>query len=351
MSDLPAASLDWLAAHHGVITTGALRQHGVGRSTLKRLLARGVLSHASKGVFVIGSSRDTLEQRCAIQCATHPHGFITGPTAGMLAGLRRMPRTSSLHVSVAHGSHLPRTRGVTWRQTTVIWACDREERDGVMVASWPRLAFDLAADLKQLDHVSVVNQLLHEKRVTADELVAIDQRLGHAARPGSGRFRRTLTSLGGRAPNESHPEVVLAEALRRRDVPVENQTKVIRSSNGRSFRVDLAVPAVRWGIELDIHPEHRSIEGHAADAERRRELHRMAWQLETVSEHDMADPERLADDLAGLYRLRVTAQAHPSVSGGGHPRQALGCTKHSGGQDIRWWGPRCGGRRRRPSTS
>jgi hypothetical protein len=314
MSDLPAASLDWLAAHHGVITTGALRRHGVGRSTLTRLLERAVLAHAAKGVFVIASSRNTLERRCAIQCATHPNGFITGPTAGALAGLRRMPTTSALHVSVLHGRHLPRTPGVTWRQTTVIWACDREERDGIMVASWPRLAFDLAADLRQLDHLSVVNQLLHERKVSADELVRIDQRLGHPARPGSGRFRRTLTSIGGSAPNESHPEVVLADALRRRRVPVEHQTKVIRSSNGRTFRIDLAVPAVRWGIELDIHPEHRSVEGHAADTERRRELHRMAWQLETVSEHDMADPERLADDLAGLYRLRVATQTHPSVS-------------------------------------
>ena len=41
----------------------------------------------------------------------------------------------------------------------------------------------------------------------------------------------------------------------------------------------------------------------------------MAWQIETVTEHDMIDPERLADDLAGLYRLRCRQrQAHPSVS-------------------------------------
>jgi len=313
MSELPAASLAWLAAHHGVITTRALRSHGVGRSTLIRLLSRGVLEHATKGVFVIASSRNTLERRCAVQCATHPAGFITGPTAGMLGGVRRMPRSSAIHVSVRHGVHLPITSGVVWRQTTVIRAVDREERDGIVLASWPRLAFDLAADLNRLDHLSVVNQLLHERKVTVEELAAFDERLGHPARPGSSRFRRTLISLGG-APNESHPEVVLADLLRHRDVPVEHQSRVIRSSSGQWFRIDLAVPGVRWGIELDIHPEHRTIEGHAADAERRRELHRMAWQIETVSEHDMADPERLADDLAGLYRLRVAAQAHRSVS-------------------------------------
>ncbi len=81
------------------------------------------------------------------------------------------------------------------------------------------------------------------------------------------------------------------------------------------MRIDLAVPDVRWGVELDIHPEHRSLEGHAADAERRRQLHRLAWQIEVVSEHDMRDVERLADDLAGLYALRRRQLVgHPSAS-------------------------------------
>ena len=181
-----------------------------------------------------------------------------------------------------------------------------------MVASWARLAFDLAADLRQLDHLSVVNQLLHDRRVTAADLAAIDHRLGHPARPGSGVFRRTLESLDGGAPSQSDPEVVLAEALRRRSVPVETQSGVVRAEDGVSLHVDLAVPAVRWGVELDIHPEHRSIEGHAADAGRRRDMHRLAWQVETVTEHDMRNPERLADDLADLYRRRVAS--HRRVS-------------------------------------
>ena len=312
MSDLPDASLVWLADHHGVITAAALRTHGVGRATLARLLQAGVLRHAAKSVFVIASSPATFQQRCAVQSAAHPSGFVTGPSAGTLAGLRRMPRTTSVHVAVRHGRHLPLEPGVTWRQTTALTKADRDERDGITVASWPRLAFDLAADLSRLDHLSVVNQLLHDRRVTAAELGAIDRRLGHPARPGSGVFRRTLAALGGQAPSQSDPEVVLADALRRRGVPVEPQTAIARDEDGVTLHLDLAVPAVRWGVELDIHPEHRSFEGHAAEAGRRRGMHRLAWQIETVSEHDMRDPGRIADELAGLYRLRV--EAHRSVS-------------------------------------
>jgi hypothetical protein len=317
MSELPAASHRWLADHHGVVTTAVLRAHGVGRSTVTRLVDAAVLGHVAKGVYVIASSPPTIEQRCAILSAAHPTGFVTGPTAGSLAGLRRMPRTTALHYSVRHGVHLDRIPGVAWRQTTVVRPADRRRRDdGITVASPARLAFDLAADLHQLDHLSVANQLLESRAVTVDELWAIDRRLGHPARPGSGVFRRTLTSLGSTsAPNESHPEVVLAEALRRLDVPIEHQANVHRPSNGRPMRIDLAVPDIRWGVELDIHPEHRSLEGHADDARRRREMHRAGWQIEVVTEHDMGDVDSLARDLAALYQIRRRQiAAHPSAS-------------------------------------
>jgi hypothetical protein len=313
---LTPRTLRWVAEHHGVITTQVLREHGVGPDATTRLVQSGLLRRVARGVFVAATSPATVEQRCVVLSASHRGGFVTGPTAGCLAGLRRMPRMSALHYSVPHGIHLPDDPGVRFRQTTVIWATDRRTRDdGIVVASWPRLAFDLAADLRQLDHVSVVQQLLHDKRVTVDDLMGIDRRLGHPARPGSGRFRQTMASLTGSAPNESHPEVVLADALRRRGVPIEHQTRVMRPSSGRAARIDLAVPDVRWGIELDIHPEHRTVEGAGSDARRRRDMHGATWQVEPVTELDMLDVERLADELVELYRgRRVELTRRPSVS-------------------------------------
>ena len=316
MSDLPRASLEWLSTHHGVITTAVLKQQAVARSTVERLAGRGVLRRVSAGVFVDSASAATLDQRCAIVCAIHPTGFVTGPTAGSMAALRRMPASAALHFCVRHGIHIVDTVGMRWRQTTALETFDRRHRgDGIVVASWARLAFDLAADLPQLDHLSVVHQLLDQRRVSADELVAIEHRLGHPGRAGSGVFRRTLLSLGGHAANDSHPEVVLAERLRALGVPVVHQARVIRSAGGRVFHVDLAVPEVRWGVELDIHPEHRSVEGHALDAQRRREMHRLAWQVEIVAEHDMLDLEGLARELSVLYEgRRRQLVAHPSTA-------------------------------------
>ena len=316
MSDLTPAALSWLADHHGAITTAELRNCGVSKRTIQRLVDAGVLRLPTRGVFIAASTPGTLEQRCAVITAAHPSGFVTGPTAGMLAKLRRMPPAAALHFSLRHGVHMPNETGVRWRQTTVIGKVDRLRRDdGIMVASWPRLAFDLAADLSSLDHLSVVNQLLHEKPVTIDELWAFDQRLGHPARPGSGPFRRTLEVTRRSRSQQSHPEVVLGEALRRRGVPVEPQVPVTLI-DGREGHVDLGVRCARWGVELDIHPEHRTLEGHGGDAARRRDMGRAGWQIETVTEVDMYRPETIAADLAALYAIRIRGRAiDPSVEG------------------------------------
>lgn len=309
MSDLTPGASRWLAEHHGVITTRQLRRAGVGRKTQLRLIAAGVLVPAAKGVFTVASAASSLEQRCAALCAAHPAGFVTGPTAGSMLGLRRMPTSSALHFSLRHGARVEAEPGVRFRQTTALLPSDRRALPGgIIVASWVRLAFDLAADLRPLDHLSVLHQLLHERRVTSEELVSIERRLGHPARPGSGTFLRNLNRLGGE-PLESHPEVVLAEALRLRNVPIEHQATLAHLADGRSVRIDLAVPSARWGVELDIHPEHLTLDGDARDARRNRQVHLVGWQIEPVTALDLQDVEHVANELAALYHARRRALA------------------------------------------
>jgi len=316
VNDLTPVAMAWFAGHHGVITTAELRSRGVGRSTTDRLTRAGVLHNPHKGVYVLASAKSTLEVRCAVLCAAHPRGFVTGPTAGSMLGLRRMPRAAGLHFAVRHGVNPPRETGVVFRQSTAVLASHMHRRsDGITIAKPARLAFDLAADLPPLDHLSVLHQLVDEGRVTPEELMAVGNRLCHPARRGSKRFREALHRLGGAPAGQSHSEVLLAEELHRRGVPVERQTRLVRGPGGRLARIDLAVPDIRWGIELDLHPEHRSIEGHAGVARRYRDLHLVEWQIEPVSEIDMLDPSVIATELTELYHARRRRiGAHPSVS-------------------------------------
>lgn len=315
MYQMPDAAATWLHDHHGVATTAKLDDLGVGKAARRRLEHNGVLRRVERGTFVLVGAPSTLAQRCAIQCAAHPAGFITGPSAGLLADLRRMPQAASVHLAVPHGRRLPPVLGVTYRQTRALRPADRRERDdGIVVASWPRLAFDLAADLRQLDHESVVQQLLDRRRVTTEELLRIGERLCHPARPGSTTFEVTVAGLTGGRAQQSHAEVRVAAALRAAGVPVEPQVPIVVPGRW-TLHLDLGVAAARWGVELDIHPEHRTKEGAASDAERRSIAIEAEWIVETATELDVR-PQSVAGLVERLARSYRRALARPRRVGG-----------------------------------
>jgi hypothetical protein len=330
---LTPAAARWLSTHQAVATSAELRACGLGRKAIDRLCAMGVLVRITRGLFALATATTTLAHRCRVLCGLYPSGFITGPTLGMIEGIRRMPMTAALHFSVLHGLRLDHLDGVLFRQTTKLCPDDRRERDdGIIVASWPRFAFDVGADLTPLDHRSVIHQLLDTRRVTPEALVHIGERLCHPARRGTMTWRLSMAELG-LGVHDSHPEVRLGDALLRLGVPIEPQVEVPRI--GRvSVHLDLGVPAVRWGVELDIHPEHRSVDGHQRDSRRVRSLHVVDWQIEPVSELDMRDVESLAAELSELYHDRVRAIGGSNApTGAVQPSGALqpsGAFQHSG---------------------
>jgi hypothetical protein len=310
MSDLTPRALAILRAQHGHATTSQLDRAGVHRRARLRLIESDVLKPVHKSVLRIGSAPETLEGRCAALCLGHPAGFVTGPTGGKLLGLRRMTRAESIDFAVPHGIHLEPQRGVILHQTTSIRPSDvRHRADGVTTASPSRLAFDLAAVLTVNDHASIVEQLIRDGHCSMAELASVARRLCHPRRPGSLRFVRSLTSRGDRPAAESHPEIVLADALRARAVPVVPQVADLKLPNGVKIRIDLAVPSARWAIEIDVHPDHLLLEGTTRDKRRDRQCHLIGWQVERVTEIDLLDLSGLVDELVAFYEARISTAA------------------------------------------
>jgi hypothetical protein len=113
-------------------------------------------------------------------------------------------------------------------------------------------------------------------------------------------------------PAESHPEIEIADGLRRRGVPVVAQERSLELPNGRRVRLDLCVPAVKWAVEIDVHPTHFELRGGSNDRQRDRWCHRIGWQVERVTEIDLLDVEAICDELAELYRVRCAALRVPA---------------------------------------
>jgi hypothetical protein len=120
---------------------------------------------------------------------------------------------------------------------------------------------------------------------------------------------KALLKRGDRLPVESHPELLVLHGLLARGVPAEPQHRPLQLPDGSKIRIDLAVPAVRWAVEVDVHPRHNHPVGVASDKKRVRQLHRIDWQVESVTEDDLQHPEALFDELATLYRKRVAVVA------------------------------------------
>ncbi|MDP2290470.1 MAG: hypothetical protein Q8M22_04735 [Actinomycetota bacterium] len=264
----------------------------------------GVLEQIYENVVHLVSTPLTLEARCAALSMAHSRGFVTGPAGGRLTGIRRMPRTADVSYCLPHGAHVGPYPGVDLRQSTKIPPAHVVVRaDGIRVASAARLAFDLASDLTEVDHQSVLEQLLNDGKCTMATLSAVGRQLAHPARPGSVRFMSNLLARSGR-PTDSHPEVLVADGLRRRGVPILTQVEPLLLPGGGRITLDLAVPTVRWGVEIDVHPDHWLLPGTTRDKQRDRRCHLVGWQVERVTEVDLLDLEAICDELAELYRSR-----------------------------------------------
>jgi hypothetical protein len=330
MGTLNLAALSSMHDNTGMITVEQLDKCGISRRLRQHLVSIGALVAVHRGVYRIASQPLTLEARCAALSLFLPDGYVTGPTGGKLFILRRMPTLMTkpatqgptkhakqgavnhvreksveiIHYAVPHGSRIF-IPGVQIRQTTIIEPTDVFERgDGIRLASPWRLAFDLAADLEALDHQSVVEQILERKLCTMVTLAHTARRLAHPNRPGSREFVTTLASRIPGGPLESHAEVVVAMALRDRGLPIVAQTTWLKLPNGRRVRLDISVPDVRWGVEVDIHPDHFLLFG-TADRRRDRQCHQIGWQVDHVTAIDMLDVDAMIDELVANYQARV----------------------------------------------
>jgi Transcriptional regulator, AbiEi antitoxin len=322
MGTLTEAAFKWLRDHHGIITIAQLAKCGVPRRVRDQLILSGLLVPVYRGVYRIATQAVTLESRCAALSAFQPEGFVTGPTGGGMRELRRMPKEMTqpakgspekgsrakpiqiIHYTVPHGGWLD-LDGVRLRQSCIIEPTDVQERsDGIRLASPWRLAFDLAADLPADDLASVIEQILANGLCLPVTLAKTAKRLARPARRGSKAFVTALANRVPGGPLESHPEVRVAKALIARGVPIVAQQTWLDLPNGRRARLDMSVPEVRWGVEVDVHPDHFLQQG-TEDRRRDRQCHQIGWQVDRATAIELLDFETLIDDLVAGYRARV----------------------------------------------
>jgi very-short-patch-repair endonuclease len=104
--------------------------------------------------------------------------------------------------------------------------------------------------------------------------------------------RRFLAVLGARAPGapaESEWERRVFDALAGRGVAgLERQWHVDLPGYGPA-RFDIALPVAWWALEIDVHPEHRTVDGAARDNRRDAAAVAVGWAVRRVAEAHLTE--------------------------------------------------------------
>ncbi len=294
---------------HGIASISQLIAAGVGRHAIKTLRRDGSLEPVLQGAYRLAGVPLTELGRCAAVCAAHPGQVIAGPTAGRLWGLRRLPRDRRVHTLSPPHSQPTRTEWVVPYRTAAFHQHDVVERtDGITVTSRPRTALDLARFVNPADLLSVIEQVMHDGGHSTAEIreVAVDWLSPRR------RWVRTFLEIVERrvrgGPAESHLEVVLGDELRRAGVQGMVRQFDIELPGYGPARFDLAVPVLRWAIEVDGFPTHSETAGRRADRRRDEGARRIGWHVSRVPGPGIET--RLAatvDDLLSTYHTLATA--------------------------------------------
>ena len=269
MTHLTEAAHVAFARQHGVASVQQLLDSGLTARHVERLEQVGAIELVLRGVYRSKSVHLDELGRCAALCLMRHDLAIAGPTAGRLWNFRRLPRDRRIHVLVPPASQPSIASWVKSYRTAAVHDTDIVERqDGIRLTSRARTAFDLARHLHPDDLLSVMEQAMHDGGIDDDALrrVAIDWL--SPRRPWARRFLLQLDRrvTGGAA--ESHPEVMVAQALTDAGVRgLVRQYELTIPGYGPA-RFDLALPKVRWAIEIDIHPVHDETIGRLRDRRR-----------------------------------------------------------------------------------
>ncbi|MGA9278048.1 hypothetical protein [Ilumatobacter sp.] len=308
MSDLTTAAHAVLARQHGVASVEDLTGAGMSRPQIKDVVRRGGLELVLSGAYRSPSVADSDWQRCSAVCRAHPELIVAGPTAGRLYELRRLPGDRRIHVIGPPHSHPTLATWVKVFRTATLRADDVVERsDGIRILNRPRLALDLARWMNDRDLVSVVEQCMHDGHHAKAEMIGAASDWTSPRRRWVRRYLEVVRRRIDGPAAESHLEVVVGDRLREHGVVGLVRQHPVRLPGYGAVRFDLAIPEIRWAVEVDGFPTHRETAGSRADAERDAAAHRVGWIVRRLGPQQLggaldASLRSLAEEVALLRR-------------------------------------------------
>lgn len=307
MGALNREVLAWAAAHHQVLTVPILRQYGISDAQRRRLITEGVLVRLSDGVYQFtGAGVDELGL-CVAACAHWRELVIGGPTSSRQWGYRKTPQDELIHTIAPPATTPIRAPWIKVYRTAMLDPADITYRDdGIRLTSPPRTAVDMARWLNDDDLRSLIDHVEYLGHATAATMHRVAKSLDTPGRPWARRFLAVLDDRATGGPRASTGESIVLHALRERGVTdATSQHRLDLPGFAHPIRLDAAVVRIRWGVEVDGHPDHFSELGGAYDRERDLAADAIGWRVSRIAKLTLErNPKRAIDRLMAVYERR-----------------------------------------------
>jgi hypothetical protein len=305
----------FLAEHHWVASTAQLHELGVTKTALQHARRTGLLTTPTRGVVALAAVKLSFEGRALVaQLAAGDEAFVSGPSAGVLYGLRAMP-TERIEISIKQWRRLVLPPWCRIFHTSWIDE-DRDvvtRPDGLRVASPLRMLFGLAAQFNQHRFERAAEDVWHKQLASPADAADYLAEVRRSGRTGVARFEVWLEKTSFQArPGHTGLELKFVDMIERVGLPTPTRQYPLFLATGELIHLDLAWPDARLAVEPGHSWWHGGDLRQRADQARDRACNVVGWQIERYDEAAQADPRGTAQELLAIYRRRV-ADLRPSL--------------------------------------
>jgi very-short-patch-repair endonuclease len=262
------------AQQHGVISRREALAMGMSPHQVDRRVRAGRWERLRPGIYRITGVPRT-DRGDLLGAVLAVGGTASHRSAAWLAGLIDDP--PDVHEITADRGASARRHRLRVHRTDDLASSDRCSVDGIAATNATRTCVDLGAVLTVPELEHAIHRALHLRLTHVDRLISRFLQLARPGRTGCRTTRAVLVRLDpALAPAESDLETLLLKVLHEHGLPEPARQHRV-TVDGRTFRIDLAYPALRLAIESDGFAFHGDRSAFESDRERQNLLVLAGW--------------------------------------------------------------------------
>lgn len=296
------------SVQHGVVTRRQAAEMGLPNRRLALMVRRGTLQPVHPDVFLFAAAPPSWQSQLMAATLAGGGSHASHRAAACLHELDGFTGPQPIEVTVARGRYPARNDIVVHRWT----GPDPDDYTTVDSIATSGVASTLAR-LGAVVPRPRVEQALDDalrRGYSLNWIEATAERLHRPGPTGTGVLLRLLSD-GSRQQTvpDSVFERMTARLLDDAGLPTPVLQHPIRLNDGRTARIDIAWPQVRWGIECHSRRYHFGASRVAADHDRDHLLAMAGWQVTYLTWHQVQD----ADYVVELARTMLEQRARQSA--------------------------------------